>query len=225
MNYNRRPVNRRFFIICSASLLILTLAKSALADGAYQRTEDRKKTFVWNNDPKPGDAATWSGDRDADGYATGPGTLTWYRTQKAFMTGSNVSGSKKTPISSYTGTMARGKLSGNVTTVDHGKTYHATFADGQRKGGWISGPLITKAQRVEEPAAKERIERAEAATSTSTETESATANQVPAKAPEETATDIPAQGPAEEKAEETAATSTTASAPKIAKAPPEETEE
>ena len=59
MNYNRRPVNRRLFITCCASLLILILAKGALADGAYQRTEDRKKTFVWNNDPKPGDAAAW----------------------------------------------------------------------------------------------------------------------------------------------------------------------
>ena len=155
MNYNRRPVNRRFFISCCASLLILIPAKGVLADGAYQRTEDRKKTFVWNNDPKPGDAASWSGDRDSEGYATGPGTLTWYRTQHAFMTGSNLPGSKKTPISSYTGTMVRGKLSGNVTTVDHGKSYHATFADGHRKGSWVAGPLITKAERVEEAAAPE----------------------------------------------------------------------
>ena len=192
MNYNRRPVNRRLFITCCASLLILILAKAALADGAYQRTEDRKKTFVWNNDPKPGDAAAWSGNRDAEGYATGSGTLTWYRTQRGFTTGSNISGNKKTPISSYTGTMVRGKLSGNVTTVNHGKTFHATFADGHRKGSWISGPLITKAERVEE--APEKIERAEAATSTSTATEPANANKISPKASE----DIPAQGPAEE---------------------------
>ena len=197
MNYNRRPVNRRFFISCCASLLILIPAKGVLADGAYQRTEDRKKTLVWNNDPKPGDAASWSGDRDSEGYATGPGTLTWYRTQHAFMTGSNLPGSKKTPISSYTGTMVRGKLSGNVTTVDHGKSYHATFADGHRKGSWVAGPLITKAERVEEAAAPEKIERAEAATSTTTATESANANKAAAKTPEQT-TDIPAQGPAEE---------------------------
>ena len=88
--------------------------------------------------------------------------------------------------------MVRGKLSGNVTTVDHGKTFHATFADGHRKGSWISGPLITKAERVEE--APEKIERAEAATSTSTATEPANANKISPKASE----DIPAQGPAEE---------------------------
>src|SRR5438132_9068613 len=118
------------FIVFGALLLLLIFAKGALADGAYQRTDDRKKTLVWNNDPKPEDAASWSGDRDRDSYATGPGTLTWFRIDRRFMTGSNVFGHKKTPISSYTGTMVHGKLSGNVTTVDHGKTYHATFADG-----------------------------------------------------------------------------------------------
>jgi hypothetical protein len=199
MNYNRCPVNGRFFITCGASVLILILAKGALADGAYQRTEDRKQTLVWNNDPKPGDAASWSGDRDAEGYATGTGTLKWFRAERVSMTGSNLSiGTKKTLISSYTGAMVRGKLSGNVTTVDHGKTYHATFADGHRKGGWIAGPLISKAQRVEEAAAPEKIERAEAATSASTDTESANANKAATKT--ET-TDIPAQGPAEETTE------------------------
>src|SRR5213596_477861 len=95
-------VKARCFIVCAASVLLLIFAKSALADGAYQRTEDRKKTLVWNNDPKPEDAASWSGDRDRDGYATGPGTLTWFRIDRRFMTGSNIFGHKKTPISSYT---------------------------------------------------------------------------------------------------------------------------
>src|SRR5947207_13606679 len=116
MNYNRRPVNRRLFITCCASLLILILAKGALADGAYQRTEDRKKTFVWNNDPQPNDAASWSGERDAEGYATGAGTLKWFKVGKSFSTGSNIAGRKKTEISSYTGTMLRGKFTGQVVT-------------------------------------------------------------------------------------------------------------
>src|SRR5882724_11371061 len=58
------------FIVFGALLLLLILAKGALADGAYQRTDDRKKTLVWNNNPKPDDTATWSGGRDAEGYAT-----------------------------------------------------------------------------------------------------------------------------------------------------------
>ena len=82
----------RSLILCAVSILLLILAKSALTEGAYQRTEDRKKTLVWNNDPKPGDTATWSGGRDSDGYAMGPGTLNWFRIDRNFTTGSNVSG-------------------------------------------------------------------------------------------------------------------------------------
>ena len=147
---------RCFFSL--AALVTLISASGAYADGTYQRTEDRKKTLVWNNDPQPGDAATWSGDRDSDGYATGPGTLQWFRVERGFMTGSNIAGGKRTPISSYSGTMAHGKFEGDVMTVDHGKTYHATYSDGHKKGRWIAGPLISKAERAETavPAEKTR---------------------------------------------------------------------
>src|SRR6266481_957162 len=158
------------FIVFGASVLLLILAKGALADGAYQRTEDRKKAFVWNNDPKPDDTATWSGDRDAEGYATGPGTLQWFRRDRSFTTGSNIFVPKKTLISSYSGTMVHGKFSGGVMTVDHGKTYHATFVDGHKKGRWTAGPVITKAETAE-PAA-EKPERAASATSTEVASES-----------------------------------------------------
>src|SRR5207237_4032446 len=133
--------------------------------GTYQRTDNHKKALVWNNDPKPGDVATWSGDRDANGYATGPGTLQWFRVEPGFLTGSNIRARKRTPISSYSGTMLHGKFNGGVMTVDHGKTYHATFADGQKKGHWISGPLISKAERVETAAPAETSEPSETATS------------------------------------------------------------
>lgn len=128
----------RFSVLASSLVFVAHI----YADGAYQRTDDRKKTFVWNNDPQPGDTATWSGDRDAEGYATGPGTLTWSRINKGFTSGSNVSTvRKKTPISSYSGTMVRGKFDGGVTTVERGKSYHAKFVDGQRNGNWVGGPL------------------------------------------------------------------------------------
>ena len=125
------------------------LAGHAFADGAYQRTNERKKTLVWNNDPKPGDAAEWSGKRDAEGYAEGPGTLTWLRPQKQFSTGSNIAGIKKVPISRYTGSMVHGKFEGAVVTVDRGKTYHAKFVDGERKGNWAIGPVIANATSAE----------------------------------------------------------------------------
>jgi len=181
--------------------LILILAKGALADGAYQRTEDRKKTLVWNNDPKPEDTATWSGGRDSEGYATGPGTLNWFRIDRNFMTGSNIFVHKQTPISSYSGTMVRGKFSGEVMTVDHGKTYHATFVDGHKKGRWIAGPLVAKAESVETASPAEKPERAESATSTEVASEAPSTEKVSgaktqSRVAAETTTDVPAEGPA-----------------------------
>lgn len=137
-------------------------AGHAFGDGAYQRTDDRRKTLVWNNDPQPGDAAEWKGKRDSEGYAEGPGTLTWLRTQKAFATGSNIAGNRKVPISRYTGTMEHGKFVGAVTTVDHGKTYQARFVDGQRKGNWSLGPVAAKATSVESAAEPEGPKKAPA---------------------------------------------------------------
>ncbi|HJT46367.1 MAG TPA: hypothetical protein VJ721_08875, partial [Chthoniobacterales bacterium] len=150
MNYNRHLVKRSFCFGLGLSIVALALAGRAFADGAYLRTDDRKKTIVWNNEPQPGDAAEWTGGRDSEGYAEGPGTLTWLRTQKSFATGSNIASSKRVvPISRLTGTMNHGKFVGAVTTIDHGKTYHAKYVDGQRKGNWSLGPAVAKATAVE----------------------------------------------------------------------------
>src|SRR5438477_1627144 len=190
------------FIVFGALLLLLILAKGALADGAYQRTDDRKKTFVWNNNPKPDDTATWSGGRDAEGYATGPGTLQWFRTDRSFTTGSNVFSPKKTLISSYSGTMVHGKFSGGVMTVDHGTTYHATFVDGHNNGRWTAGPVTTKAESAEPAAAAEKPERTASATSTEVASESSKTKKISEektqpRVAEETSADIPAAGPEE----------------------------
>src|SRR5206468_3187821 len=190
------------FIVFGALLLLLILAKGALADGAYQRTDDRKKTLVWNNNPKPDDTATWSGDRDAEGYATGPGTLQWFRTDRSFTTGSNVFSPKKTLISSYSGTMVHGKFSGGVMTVDHGTTYHATFVDGHNNGRWTAGPVVTKAESAEPAAAAEKPERTASATSTEVASESSKTKKISEektqpRVAEETSADIPAAGPEE----------------------------
>ena len=200
------------FIVFGASLLLLILAKGALADGAYQRTEDHKKTFVWNNNPKPDDTATWSGGRDAEGYATGPGTLQWFRRDRSFTTGSNVFSPKKTLISSYSGTMVHGKFSGSVMTVDHGKTYHATFVDGHEKGRWTAGPVVTKAESVETGAAAEKPERTASATSTEVASESSKTKKISEektqpRVAEETSADIPAAGPEESEVSKSATAS------------------
>lgn len=195
MNYNQPfvKVHRLFGLIW---LLSLILAAGAYANGSYQWTEDRKKALVWNNDPKPGDGASWSGKHDAEGYATGPGTLTWYRVDRGYTTGSNIAlARKKTPISSYSGTMAHGKFNGAVTTVDHGKTYHANFADGQRKGRWSSGPAVVKAEKAE---AAEPERSASPTTETAATTQKAPEENAASNSAEEATADIPAAGPAEE---------------------------
>src|SRR5437870_4263117 len=92
-----------------SGLLALLITGPAFA-GQYQRTKDGK-TRVWNENPKPGDLVTWSGGRDAEGYATGYGTLTWFAPQKALLTGSNIAREGHYIVSSRaSGTMVHGKF-------------------------------------------------------------------------------------------------------------------
>lgn len=139
MRYTFALVNSRKFLVGSA-LLLLLFANSAFAGGAYQKTKDRK-TRVWNNYPQPGDAAMWSGDRDADRYATGAGTLTWYMTDRKYVTGSYLPTASHITVIRYSGNMVRGKLDGPVVNVDeNGATFHGKFANGRRVGDWAAGP-------------------------------------------------------------------------------------
>ena len=140
-------MNARCFFVCRALLSLLLFVHSANAGGAYQRTKDGKAR-VWNNNPQPGDAATWSGDRNAQGYATGHGTLTWYTTERKKVTGSNLSSAKYTVISLYSGNMVRGKLDGPVVNVDaNGKTLRGTFVNGTKASDWGTGPAPVSDQR------------------------------------------------------------------------------
>lgn len=136
-------------------LLVLLFAQTAFGKGTYQRTKDGK-TLVWNNYPRSGEEVTWSGNRDKDGYATGRGALTWYRVERALMTGSNIpSGTgRSTVIGQYSGKMIRGKLDGTVVVVDEkGRTFHGTFADGSKSDDWVPGPAPAPAKKaVEQPA-------------------------------------------------------------------------
>ena len=77
---------RRLFVY--TGLLALLITGTAFA-GRYQQTNDGT-TRVWNENPKAGDLGTWSGARDAKGYATGFGTVTWFTPQNEVETGSGV---------------------------------------------------------------------------------------------------------------------------------------
>ena len=116
--------------MCSGLLLFAHFVSAA---GSYQRTKDGK-TLVWNNYPLPGDEATWSGEHDAEGYATGPGTLTWSSVDWTLRPDSNTPPEKRPPvINRYTGNMVRGKFDGPVVNVTpSGKSVHLTFVEGRR---------------------------------------------------------------------------------------------
>src|SRR5215510_7911685 len=98
-------MNIRSLFVYGALLLLASVAYGA---GSYQRTKDGQ-TLVWRDVPARGDEATWSGKRDKDGFATGSGTLTWYKVEPTIVTGSNILDSRRyiVIINHYSGTMAR----------------------------------------------------------------------------------------------------------------------
>ena len=135
-------------------LLLAMIASSAYGRAGYQRTKDGN-TLVWSSKIKSGERVTWSGDRDANGYATGPGTLISYPVERNFVAGSRVPSGKvgTTVASRYSGMMVEGKFEGPVTLVDtRGRILHAQFAGGEREGEWSAGPAPTPAPRARERA-------------------------------------------------------------------------
>ena len=125
--------------------LLLLFANGVYGGGAYQRTKDGK-TLIWNDDPDRNKEAIWSGSRDPNGYASGQGTLTWYRVERKAVTGSWISSPRghSVFVSRYLGKMVRGKLEGPVAIVDAtGKIFRGTFVNGSRVGNWSAAPAPT----------------------------------------------------------------------------------
>jgi len=107
-------MNIRSLFVCSALLLFASVAYGA---GSYQRTRGGK-TLVWNDSPKRGEEATWSGKRDKNGFATG----------------SNIPDARRyVVINRYSGKMVRGKFKGAVTYVDANGKKQATFVNTGKK--------------------------------------------------------------------------------------------
>jgi ketosteroid isomerase-like protein len=125
-------MNIRSFLVCGALLLFASVAYGA---GSYQRTRDGQ-TLVWNDSPEAGEEATWAGKRDKDGFATGPGILTWYKVEPTIVTGSNILDTRRyaVVISHYSGEMVRGKFKGPVTYIDtNGNRFQLTFVNGANR--------------------------------------------------------------------------------------------
>ncbi len=146
----------RCLFVCTTLLLF---ANGADGGGVYQHTRDRR-TLIWNNYPSRDDEATWSGERDSNGYATGDGTLTWYRVQRAIVTGSNIPSAKgrtvgAVVINRYSGKMVRGRFDGPVVNVDaSGKMFHGRFVNGTKANDWVAGPLPRTDQQLNERVSK-----------------------------------------------------------------------
>ena len=149
----------RCLFVCTTLLLF---ANGADGGGVYQHTRDRR-TLIWNNYPTRDDEATWSGERDSNGYATGYGTLTWYRVQRAIVTGSNIPSAKgrtvgAVVINRYSGKMVRGRFDGPVVNVDaSGKMFHGTFVKGTKANDWVAGPLPRTDQQLSERVSRSAV--------------------------------------------------------------------
>jgi hypothetical protein len=123
----------RVLLVCGT---LLVLAGIARGEGNYQRTRDGK-TLVWNNHPKRGDVATWSGARDRDGYAHGFGQLVWYTKERGFV--------RPQFYARYWGRMVDGKFEGPVNAHARRKTHYAIFIEGARVTSWAAGSAPSRA--------------------------------------------------------------------------------
>jgi hypothetical protein len=134
----------RSILFCGGLFLF---ASTTFAQGEYQQAKDGK-TLIWNGTPKPGEIATWDGDRDKENYATGFGALTWYTP-------------KGTVYGLYYGNMVHGKLEGPVNVHINGRTAHAYFVDGGRATAWGRGRAPSKMAVPEEVIVEKRKVQAE----------------------------------------------------------------
>ena len=179
-------MNIRSLFVCSALLLFASVAYGA---GSYQRTRDGK-TLVWNDSPKLGEEATWSGKRDKNGFAAGSGTLTWYKVEPTIVTGSNIPDARRyaVVINRYSGKMVRGKWKGAVTYVDaNGKRLQATFVNGGKRP--VNRPPHPTPERTPAPATPTPTPAPEQSPSPAAqETPTAVPQQTATLAPEQTAT-------------------------------------
>jgi hypothetical protein len=113
----------------AAAILLLLVSQafsSSAQRGRYQNTIEG--AIVWNNYPKAEDRASWTGEKDSQGYATGSGTLNWFKGSKL--------------VSKYSGTMVHGKWNGVVVNEDaDGNKFRGNWVNGVRSSDWgqISG--------------------------------------------------------------------------------------
>ena len=180
-------VSARSFFVCATLLLLLANGASG---ARYQRTQDGR-TLIWNNLRGVAQDVTWSGLRDVNGYATGRGTLTWYRLGKF--------------VNSYTGRMVHGKFDGPVIREQGQTRLQTTFVNGDKVGDWSEPGSTTT------PAPKPKTQSTPAAESQPTEEpviERPSPTPTPSPSPRPTRTPLPALSPSATRSPTPTATST-----------------
>lgn len=112
---------------------------------------------MWNSFPQFNETASWTGHRDNDGYAIGYGTVTWFKSERSIVTGSNIPAPTKSSIvvGRYSGRMVRGKFQGQVARIDpNGRVFHSAFVNGSKTSNWIEGAPGSANQESIQPAPK-----------------------------------------------------------------------
>src|SRR5258708_4301965 len=151
-------------LLCSWTILfVLAMSSSAsIAQSTQEWIEDSKGCKVWNPQPRPNEAITWSGPCN-DGYAHGEGTLQWFIEGKpnGTFTGRFENGkqngrgtSQSGAGTNYDGEYLNGRMHGSgVLTTDKGLRYEGNFVEGKfggsgvlttpdgvrRRGTWVAG--------------------------------------------------------------------------------------
>ena len=126
----------------TTSLCLSWIALASLYAGPGYRYASGHKVLIWNDLPAQDSIVTWSGARDDQGYATGPGTLSFFQENWAkYTTGSNIPHGKPVLVRKLTGTMVKGKFTGMVSlSMPAGAYSHVKYADGSPSGKWLDGP-------------------------------------------------------------------------------------
>ena len=93
----------------------------AAPDHPGYSVDRRSGCWVWNDDPQPVEAVTWTGGCDASGRASGRGTVEWHVDGKLFQT--------------ITGEFRNGDVSGVAIVIDEDRNRY----EGKSRGGRYNG--------------------------------------------------------------------------------------
>lgn len=103
-------------------VLLYTFVFSGIANASdYFLTKEGAR--IWNPTPKSGMSATWSGDHDSEGYATGKGILQYYLNNKT--------------ADRYEGFMSKGRFHGKGQLNSFPRLYDGDFVDGMFHGNGV----------------------------------------------------------------------------------------